>query len=163
MSDNWIALIPEDPRFVPDAAKRQRARDRFAEIAPDADELEIKVTEKIEFFDCGANFERVLCASCGAGIPGDWWQDRMDEDSGVDGWQDRMDEDSGDGFKLASYATPCCGKKCTLHELVYEWPQGFGRFALDAMNPNIGELEDKYKREFETILGTKLRVIYQHI
>jgi hypothetical protein len=150
MSDNWIALIPEDPRIVPDAAKRQRARDRFAEIAPDADEIEIKVSEKVEFFECGANFERVLCPSCSAEIPVDWWQDRMDEDS-------------GDGFKLASYATPCCGNKCTLHELVYEWPQGFGRFALDAMNPNIGELEDKYKREFETILGTKLRVIYQHI
>jgi hypothetical protein len=42
----------------------------------------------------------------------------------------------------------------------YEWPQGFGRFALDAMNPNIGELQDKYKREVEKILGTKLRVIY---
>ena len=163
MSDNWLALIPDDPRFVPDAAKRQCAHDRFAEIAPDADEINIKVSEKIEFFDCGANFERILCPSCSAEIPVDWWQDRMQEDSGVDGWQDRMDEDSGDGFKLAAYVTPCCGKKCTLHELVYEWSQGFGRFALDAMNPNIGELEDKYKREFETILGTKLRVIYQHI
>jgi hypothetical protein len=161
MSDNWIALIPEDPRFVPDTAKRQRARDRFTEIAPDADEIEIKISEKVEFFDCGANFERVLCPACGAEIPVDWWQARMDEDSGVDGWQDRMDEDSGDGFKLASYSTPCCGKECRLHELVYEWPQGFGRFALDAMNPNIGELEDQYKREFEKILGTKLRVIYR--
>ena len=150
MSDNWIALIPEDPRCVPDAAKQRRARDRFAEIAPESDEIEIKVSEKIEFFDCGANFERVLCPSCGSEIPVEWWQDRMDEDS-------------DEGFKLASYATPCCGKKCTLHELVYEWPQGFGRFALDAMNPNIGELEDKYKRECEKILGTKLRVIYQHI
>jgi hypothetical protein len=125
--DNWIALIPEDPRFIPDAAARQRAHDRFAEIAPDADEIKIKVSAKIEFFDCGANFERVLCPSCGVEIPVDWWQDRMDEDS-------------GDGFKLASYAMPCCGKKCTLHELVYECPQGFGRFVLDAMNPNIGQL-----------------------
>jgi hypothetical protein len=64
---------------------------------------------------------------------------------------------------LATYATPCCGAICTLHELAYEWSQGFGRFALDAMNPNIGELEDRYKQEFEEILGTKLRVIYQHI
>jgi hypothetical protein len=163
MSDHWIALIPENPRYVPDAAMRQRARDRFAQIAPDAEEIEIKVSDKVAFFDCGQNFERILCPSCGAEIPVDWWQDRMDEDSGVEGWQDQMDEDSGDGFKLATYATPCCGKECTLHELGYQWPQGFGRFALDAMNPDIGELEDKYKREFENILGTKLRVIYQHI
>jgi hypothetical protein len=150
MSDNWIALIPEDPHFVPDAAKQRRARDRFAEIAPEADEIEIKVSEKVEFFDCGANFEHIRCPSCGAEIPVAWWQDRMDEDC-------------GDGFRLAAYTTPCCGKKSTLHELVYEWPQGFGRFALDAMNPNIGKLDDKYKREFEKILGTKLRVVYQHI
>jgi hypothetical protein len=50
-----------------------------------------------------------------------------------------------------------------LHELGYDWPQGFGRFALDAMNPNIGELDDRLKTQFEKILGTKLRVIYQHI
>jgi hypothetical protein len=150
MSDNWITLIPEDPTFVPETAKCYRARDRFAEIARKADEIDIKVSEKVEFFDCGANFERVCCPSCGSGIPVSWRQDRMDEDY-------------GDGFKLAAYATPCCGESYTLHELVYEWPQGFGRFALDAMNPNIGKLEDRDKQEFEEILGTKLRVIYQHI
>jgi len=108
--------------------------------------------EATQFFDCGANLARISCPSCGAEIPVDWWQDRMDEDS-----------DGKDGFKLAAYAVPCCSKKYTLHELAYDWPQGFGLFALDAMNPNIGELEDKYKREFEKILGTKLRVIYQHV
>src|SRR5262245_19899792 len=150
MSDNWLVLIPEDPRFIPDAAKQSRARARFAEIAPDADEIEIKVYEKVEFFDCGANFERILCSSCRSEIPVAWWQDRMDEDYGK-------------GFMLAAYATPCCGARYTLHDLVYEWPQGFGRFALDAKKPNIGKLEERYKQEFEEILGTKLWVIYRHI
>jgi hypothetical protein len=150
MSDNWITLIPEDPRFIPELVKQSQARERFAEIAPEAAEIEIKVCDKIEFFDCGANFERILCPSCGAEIPVAWWQDRMDEDY-------------GNGFMLASYATPCCGAQNTLQELVYEWPQGFGRFAIDAMNPNIGKLEDRCKHELEQILGTKLRVIYQHI
>src|SRR5438132_14003179 len=103
MSDNWIAIIPEDPRFVPDAAKQHRARDRFAEIAPEADEIEIKVSEKVEFFDCGANFERIHCPSCGSDISVGWWQDRMDEDY-------------GEGFKLAKYTVPCCGVEFTLHE-----------------------------------------------
>ena len=150
MSDNWIALIPEDPRYVPDAAKQSRAHARFIEIAPNADEIAIKVSEKIEFFDCGGNFERILCPSCRSELPIDWWQDRMDEDY-------------GDGFLLARYATPCCSAALTLHELVYKWPQGFGRFALEAENPNIGKLDDRYKKEFEEILGTKLRVIYQHL
>ena len=51
----------------------------------------------------------------------------------------------------------------TLNDLQYDWPQGFGRFALQAMNPNIGKLNAAQMAEFERILGTKLRVIYQHI
>lgn len=150
MSDNWITLIPVDPRFVPDAAKQAQALERFHTIAPEAEEIEVRVLENIQFFDCGGNFDRVRCPSCKAEIDIDWWQDRMNEDY------------SG-SFALASYATPCCGANCTLHELDYEWPQGFGRFALDAMNPDIGRLDDRYKIELERILGTKLRVIYQHI
>src|SRR5687767_509604 len=113
MSDNWIALIPEDPRFVPDEARQRRACDRFAEIAPEADEIVMKVSERVEFFDCGANMEHVLCPTCRSEIPTAWWQERMDDDF-------------SEGFKLAAYRTPCCGSQCTLHELVYEWPQGFG-------------------------------------
>jgi hypothetical protein len=149
MSDNWVTLIPEDPNHIPDAVRHRRARNRFAEILPDADEIEIKVSSKIEFFDSGGNFECIRCPGCGSEIAMDWWKDRMDEDF-------------GDWFKLATYATPCCGTKCTLHELLYDWPQGFGRFALEAMNPNIGELKDRYKRELEVILGSELRVIYRH-
>ncbi len=95
MSDNWIRLIPEDPSFIPDAAKQMRARARFAEIAPDADEIEVKVCDKVEFFDCGGNFERILCPSCHSEIAVAWWQDRMNEDY-------------NEGFILARYATPCC-------------------------------------------------------
>ena len=68
-TDRVADLIPEDPRLVPDQAKRDRARERFAEIAPDADEVEVKVSETVEFFDCGANFERVLCPACRSEIP----------------------------------------------------------------------------------------------
>src|SRR5262249_2422247 len=77
MSDNWIRLIPQDPRFVPEPERRVRAKDRIAEIAPDADEIEITVSETVEFFDCGGNHERILCPSCGVEIPTEWWQERM--------------------------------------------------------------------------------------
>jgi hypothetical protein len=149
MSDNWIVLIPEDPRFVPAAKLRTRARDRLAEIAPKTAEIELKVNDTVEFVDCGGNFERVVCPSCSSEIPIRWWQERMDEDY-------------GEGFKLAAYETPCCGAKLALHELVYEWAQGFARFSLRALNANIGALKKKDQAELEEILGTKLRVIYQH-
>jgi hypothetical protein len=150
MSSNWIILIPEDPRFVPDGTRQALARDRLAEIAPGADEITIEVYDRVEFFHCGSNFEQILCPSCGAVIPVSWWQNRMDEDF-------------GDGFKLAEYPTPCCRAGRTLHDLVYEWPQGFGRFALEAMNRSIGKLEECYRRELEEMLGTTLRVIYRHM
>jgi hypothetical protein len=73
-----------------------------------------------------------------------------------------MDEDYSAGFKLATYPTPCCGSRHTMHDLVYDWPQGFGRFALRAANANIGKLDQKLQAEFEEILRTKLRVIHRH-
>ena len=151
MSDNWIALIPKDPRHVPDAERQSRARARLAEIAPDADEIEIKVSDQIEFVDCGANFERIRCPSCNTEISVEWWQERMDADC-VDG-----------GFTLRQYAMSCCGVGHSLDQLLYEWPQGFARFVIGAMNPKIDKLSDEQKAEFEEVLGTPLRVIYQHI
>jgi hypothetical protein len=150
MSDYWITLVPEEPRHVPDESRQRLAQARFKEIVPEADEVELKIFDRVTFFDCGENFERIQCPSCGAEISVEWWQDRMDED----------DED---GFRLDAYATPCCGKRSTLNDLVYDWPQAFGRFALEAMNPNLGELDDSLKREFEQLLGTRLRIVYQHI
>ena len=150
MSDNFITLIPEDPRFVPEAARQHLAREWFAEFAPAADEIEIKTSERVEFFHCGGYLQSIRCPSCRAAIAIEWWQDRMDEDY-------------GEGFKLADYPVPCCGAKVTLHELEYEAPQGFGLFGLEAMNPNIGMLKDKDKRELEKILGAKLRVIYHRM
>jgi hypothetical protein len=74
-----------------------------------------------------------------------------------------MEEDYSHGFKLAAYLVPCCGNGYNLNQLAYEWPEGFGRFAFEAMNPGIGELEESRKLELEETLGSKLRVIYRHV
>src|SRR4029079_15834676 len=108
--------------------------------------------EAIEFLDCGGNFERILCPGCGVEIPLPWWHEKLD-----------LDSDTGSAFVLTRHSTPCCGSSHTLHELVYDWPCGFGRFAFEVMNAGIGKLDDKYKKEFEDILGCQLRIIYRHI
>ena len=74
-----------------------------------------------------------------------------------------MREDCNNDFILATYSMPCCGTSHTLHELVYERPQGFGRFSLEAMNSNIGELPEQGPKELEDILSTDLRIIYRHM
>lgn len=151
MSDNWIALVPVDPNFVPPGETHQAAVELFRAIAPDADEIAVKLSDKFQFFDCGANLERVTCPKCGQVISDDWWQDRMDDD-----YRDG-------GFKLSSYSAPCCGDAVSLDQLKYDWPQAFARFGIDAMNPSIGDLNEDLRIEFERILETPLRVIYQHI
>lgn len=151
MSDNWIALIPEDPHYVPNSEQQRLAIDRFRQIAQDADEISIKLKDSVQFFDCGVNFEKIICPNCCFEVPMDWWQDRMGEDF------------KNNGFKLSQYTTPCCSAAHTLQELIYEWPQAFGRFAIEAMNPNIGMLDHEDVLEFERLLGTRLRIVYQHI
>lgn len=150
MSDDWIVIIPEDPDAVPDPQLQQRARDLLAQFAPDSEEISVESYDQIQFFDCGGNFSRVLCPSCSVEIPVDWWQDRMAEDY-------------ADGFAMSDYSTPCCGVSCNLNSLVYDWPQGFARFSLQAMNPNIGNLQDEACVELAAALGLPIRVIYRHI
>ncbi|MCY2963893.1 MAG: hypothetical protein NT069_09645 [Planctomycetota bacterium] len=150
MSDDWIVLVPEDPYFVPDLVRQSAARNRLAALVPAADEIVVTVSDVVQFFDCGSNFEQVFCPSCLSELPRRWWEGCMGEDS-------------TDGFRLDSYRLPCCGNKCPLHQLVYDWPQAFGRFSLEAMNPDVGRLHDNDRRVLEEVLGTKLLVVYQHV
>jgi hypothetical protein len=150
MSDDWITLIPEDPRLVPDQHRRLLAQDRLKQIAPEAWEITAEVSDGIRFVDAGANWEGILCPTCASRVDEDWWSVKMTEE-----YQN--------SYPLKAYALPCCGAKHTLHDLNYVWPQGFARFELSAMNPNIGKLSDTAKRDLEAVLGTPLRVIYRHI
>lgn len=150
MSDNWYILIPQDPQYVPTTSQQSKARQRFRELAPMADEVVVETFRAIRFFDCAANFQAVSCPKCRSELDMDWWMDRMNADY-------------EDGFQLNAYDMPCCAHSATLHDLIYDWPQGFGRFALRARNPGIDRLNPSQVSEFEQLLGTGLRVIYNHI
>ena len=151
MSDDYIHIIPEEPGVVLDADKREAAVLYFRSIAPRPDEISNWSKETLEFIDCGANFGRITCPVCG----------RVFE---VALWNDWMNSDVSDaGFALTRRAMPCCGTQQTLHDLDYEWPQGFARSGVEAMNPNIGKLSDEQRAKFESILGCRVRVVYQHI
>jgi len=150
VSDNFIILIPRDPRLIPTPTRRESALASLAQIVPEADEIELVVEEGVAFFDCGGNFERAACPQCGAELT-EWWSDHMGEDYGEG------------GFRLAVYATPCCAHACSLNDLVYEWPQGFARFAVSIRNAGFGELGQEHVRELAETLGTSLRLIYKHL
>lgn len=151
MSENWIILIPEDPTLVPTGDRHGEAIGLLKALAPESEQVETVVSEKVRFVDAGENFQRINCPACNATIDNDWWQDQMSDDF-VDA-----------GFVLKPRETPCCKAKASLHELRYDWPQGFAKFSLEAMNPNTGELPASGIRDLESILGCPLRLIYCHI
>ena len=79
-------------------------------------------------------------------------------------WQEWMNEDFVEaGFKLQAHEMRCCGMKYTLHELAYEWPQGFARCDIYAMNPRMGRISTARRRRFAELLGCAVRVVYEHI
>jgi hypothetical protein len=150
VSDNYIILIPQAPTFIPTAAAIKKSVALFKKLAPKADEIKSETTDHPRFIDCGENFQSISCPKCGANLDNDWWQDWMSEEAEAD-------------FPLRPATLPCCAAKVTLNDLKYDWPQGFARFSLEAMNPNIPGLTPVQITEFESILGCPLRNIFRHI
>ena len=75
------------------------------------------------------------------------------------------DYDEKIGFKLKDYQMPCCSMLTSLNELPYAYAfhQTFGRFALSAMNPNIGKMSNDAKSKIEAALDCDVSVVFQHI
>lgn len=150
MSDNWIIVIPEEVAHVPAEDAQERAIALFRRIAPQADEVKKEVSPQARFIDCGANLSRIICPHCGAELEMDWWQDLMDEESEA-------------GFPIRVVSLPCCGRPGSLQTLGYDWPQGFARFSVEAMNPGIPDLSEEQLAEFGRTLGCPVRKIIQHL
>jgi hypothetical protein len=163
----YLSLIPEQPSYVPPADAQSRAVDAFRafltkkepfqiKVAHRRDEanveIKVEVSEDIQFVDPGVNLESVSCPSCGAEIGFTLWKQ----------WMDRSYEGK---FIDRSITTPCCGHETDLNALRYDWPAGFARFALRAINPDIenGLLPADRLSVLEEILGCKLRQIGAHL
>jgi hypothetical protein len=151
MSDNYVHIIPVQPGLVPDQERQQEAVLYFRSIAPTASEVSASTSDDLRFIHCGGNFERICCPFCKATIEVPLWHKWMNADYGAK------------GFTLTQHIMPCCATTHTLQELVYEWPQGFARWDLQAMNPEIGKLSDEHRGRFEEILGCPVRIIYERM
>ena len=152
MSDNWIIFAPADPNWVPTSQSTvEQAQRLIREAFPDAEEHDIKVSDRVEFIDCGQNFEDVACPFCSVSII-DWWGEAIG---------DALQSDVGP-VEL-SVVTPCCGKQTSLNDLVYDWQCAFARCEISAMNPNVAELPPGLVDRLEAALSTKLKTVFQHI
>ena len=103
MSDHFLVVIPANPAAdLPDSANA--LRDALAALAG-GDEARVKDYGKLQFIDCGENFESIVCPACQSALTLKWWQARMDDD-----WH------SEDGFHLHAHTLPCCNVEATLND-----------------------------------------------
>ena len=149
MSDNWIILIPDAVEFVPAEEAASMARSGLRYYMPGAESIDMEVSERPQFIDCGSNFERILCPHTGKEIE-------------LEGWHKGMGAAEAAGFEDLSFVSPHSGEPTSLANLIYEWPQGFARFSLHALNPNLKEPSRECLIALEEILCCKLKVIWQH-
>ena len=149
MSDNWMIVIPFDPLVVPPKACAEAAFALLTTMRPEAQDPELYLSDKPEFFDCGSNFGNVFCAFCGTDIM-EWWREPFKA------WWD-----SGDRRNL-SVQTPCCDRATTLSDLDYDRPQGMACVAISLMNPDA-DLEPEERLKVEAALGLPVRIIWRHI
>lgn len=149
MSDNWLQFIPSDPDFQPTISSAEAARQLLASFVPDADEVNAEFKSSKQFFHPGGNWSGVKCPACGADLE-EWWEQAMGTASKT-------------AFANLAVSTPCCGASTSLNDLNYVWPAGFGRFVLEAMNPNIENLTPSQENQLAERLGRELRKIWVHI
>lgn len=121
----------------------------LAAIAPEAEDVQPIFEDKVVFYDSGENWSGVECSACGADAE-DWWAEAMDTAF-------------ADEFKNLSVKTPCCDAIVSLNDLRYIWPVGFGRFALEAHNPNIGDTSEEQDQRIAESLGNPVRKIWVSI
>ena len=149
MSDNWLQFIPADPTFRPSREAAERARELLAEFVPYSDEVSTKFEESTTFFHPGGNWSGVECPVCGADAEA-WWEEAMTASH-------------KDAFRDLLVSAPCCGMQVSLNDLRYRWPAAFGRFVLEAMNPNIRDLQPAQEEQLSQALGCELRKVWVHL
>src|SRR5262249_49032153 len=107
----YLSLIPEEPNYVPSAQAQTQARDAFRaflkkkalHISDKSEaEIEVEVSENIQFVDQGLNFESVSCPACGTEIEFESWTK----------WMDRSYESN---FRDRSITMRCCGCETDLN------------------------------------------------
>ena len=148
MSESYFVLIPADPSAnLPNTAPA--LRDALVAMLG-ARRGRVKDYGKLQFIDCGQNFERTVCPACKTVIAIEHWHEWMDED-----WHGE------EGFHLHRHAMPCCNADRTLNDLEYIWPQGFARWFVSAEINQIATLTDSQIAELVGMAGIDLRTIRQ--
>ena len=107
--------------------------------------------DTIRFYDCGENFENILCPFCGYEIETGWWQEEMCKASET-------------GFNMLKINTPCCNKESSLNEIEYNFPQGFALYAIKIEDFDMDKfpINETLLSGLENITGMKWKIVFSH-
>ena len=124
VSDWYIRLIPSDKRWQPSP---EAAASAVAYVAglftcplDHVEDVTHEFYDDVTLIDAGENTTQVTCTYCGNDIC-EWFFD--------------LTEEHRDSIGDPVVTVPCCGKAAPLDSLRYDWPVGFARFEVCAMNP----------------------------
>lgn len=148
MSSNVLKIFPVDPSCRPKATERRSLVRSVQSLLRSRPRINIVEQDDPFFVDQGANFERVMCPSCGEEIDASWWTEAMTTASSAK-------------FRDLVVTTPCCNSRVSLNDLKYEWPAGFARFVIEVQDP-ADDLQSGEIMALEEIVGCKLRTIWAH-
>jgi hypothetical protein len=149
MSDNWLRYVPVDPQLQPSPLAAKAAEALLVAFFPEAEEVNSEFTESVAFIDPGANWSGVQCPCCGADAQA-WWDDAMSVAADA-------------GFTSLSVRASCCGAMTSLNAMRYVWPAAFGRYVIEAMNPNVKSLSANQLSQLATTLGGPITEVAVHI
>lgn len=150
MSEHFIALVPNDPHARPSRDKLERLKTTLAQICKTHDARIKDYGTRLQFIDCGKNFQYILCPDCKAQVDMEWWGKRMDH-----AWDD------DDGFHMCGLEMPCCGATTRLDTLVYDPPQRFSTWFVSARDSGHGKLTETELAALEKGAGLPILSIYQ--
>jgi hypothetical protein len=154
VSDDYIRLIPTDPRWQPAraaaAAATAYAAGLFSRPGSSADQVRHEFFDSVTFVDSGVNTASVRCPSCASALELDQVYDVIGERH-----PDLTDLDM---------RVPCCGAVVSLNDLDYDWAVGFARFEITIRNGTRDryELDDAELTEAAQLLGHPLRQVLAH-
>jgi hypothetical protein len=154
VSDFYIRLIPADLHWQPTpdtaaAAVAYVAR-LFSGPGDDVESVEAEFYDQVTLIDAGENTNRITCSRCDEDIDVEWYFDLI--------------ERNGESFDTMDATVPCCGSVVQLDTLHYDWPVGFARFEVCAMNATRAkyQLDEDELAEVAALLGHPVVQILAH-
>jgi hypothetical protein len=148
MSDHILMFIPADPEWQPTKEDAEAAASFLRSIVATDSEVTYSFTDEIVFHHPAANWSGVECSICGTDAE-DWFFDAVN-DFAIQ------------AHKNLSTITPCCEKRLSLNDMKFIWPAAFGRFSLQAINPNIGSTNAIQEKQLADTLRSPLRKVHAH-